>query len=157
LIRYDSIEGIEKRARTLITPRSVGYALVLIVLVSVLTYFIATRSDIDVTILRTPGMYFQEQPDNYISNLYDVKATNKTFASLPLSFRLRDVEGSVRVLGDSLVLTSQEATSAKLFVLLKRENIRSMNTPLNVEIYSGERLVGVVQSSFLGPVRKKEG
>jgi len=157
LIRYDSIDGIEKKIRTLVTPRSVGYSLVLLVLVSTLTYFIATRSDIDVTLLRTPGVYFQEQPDNFISNLYDVKAVNKTFAPLPLSFKLRDVEGSIRVLGDSLVLASQEATSAKLFVLLKRENIKAMNTPLNVEIYSGDRLVGVVQSSFLGPARKKEG
>jgi hypothetical protein len=131
--------------------------LVLVVLVSTLTYFIATRSDIDVTILRTPGMYFQEQPDDYISNLYDVKAVNKTFGPLPLSFKLRNVDGTIRVLGDSLILRSQEANAAKLFVLLKRDQVKAMNTPLDVEVYSGDRLVGVVQSSFLGPVRKKEG
>jgi cytochrome c oxidase accessory protein FixG len=157
LIRYDSLEGIEKKVRSIVTPRSVGYSVVLIVLVSALTYFIATRSDIDVTILRTPGMYFQEQPDDYISNLYDVKAVNKTFAQLPLSFKLRNVDGTIWVLGDSLILRSQEANAAKLFVLLKREKIRAMNTPLDVEVYSGDRLIGVVQSSFLGPVHRKAG
>ena len=157
LIRYDSLEGIEKKIRSIVTPRSIGYSLVLVVLVSTLTYFIATRSDIDVTILRTPGMYFQEQPDDYISNLYDVKAVNKTFGPLPLSFKLRNVDGTIRVLGDSLVLRSQEANAAKLFVLFKRDHIKAMNTPFDVEVYSGDRLVGVVQSSFLGPVRKKEG
>jgi len=157
LIRYDSLEGIEKKVHSIVTPRSIGYSLVLVVLVSTLTYFIATRSDIDVTILRTPGMYFQEQPDDYISNLYDVKAVNKTFGPLPLSFKLRNVDGTIRVLADSLILRSQEANAAKLFVLLKRDQVKAMNTPLDVEVYSGDRLVGVVQSSFLGPVRKKEG
>jgi len=157
LIRYDSIEGIEQKVRSMVTPRSIGYTLVLLLLVSVLTYFIATRSDIDVTILRTPGMYFQEQPDGYISNLYDLKAVNKTFSPLPLSFKLTNADGAIRVLGDSLVLKSQETTSAKLFVLFKRESIRAMNTPLDVEVYSGSQRVGIVQSSFLGPVRKKEG
>jgi cytochrome c oxidase accessory protein FixG len=157
LIRYDSLEGIQKKVRSIVTSRSVGYSLVLVVLVSVLTYFVATRSDIDVTILRTPGMYFQEQPDDYISNLYDVKAVNKTFAPLPLSFKLRNVDGIIKVLGDSLILKSQEANAAKLFVLFKREKIKTMNTPLDVEVYSGDRLVGVVQSSFLGPVHKKQG
>ncbi|HTY38436.1 MAG TPA: cytochrome c oxidase accessory protein CcoG [Bacteroidota bacterium] len=157
LIRYDSIEGIEKKHRALATPRSIGYSVVLVILICLLTYFISNRSDIDVTILRTPGMYFQEQPDDYISNLYDVKAVNKTFSPLPLSFRLRSINGTIRVLGDSLVLRSQEANAAKLFVLLKRDQIKSMNTPLDVEVYSGDKLVGVVRSSFLGPVKKKEG
>jgi cytochrome c oxidase accessory protein FixG len=155
LIRYDSVEGIEKKARSIVTPRSIGYSVVLVVLVSVLSYFIATRADIDVTILRTPGMYFQEQPDNFVSNLYDVKAVNKTFVDLPLSFKLRGVEGSIRVLGDSLVLKSQDAVAAKLFVLMKRDKIRMMNTPLAIEVYSGEMLTTTVQSTFLGPVQKK--
>ena len=106
LIRYDSIEGIEKGIRKLVTPRSVGYSVVLLLLIVVLGYFLATRSDFDVTILRTPGMFFQEQPDNNVSNLYDIKAVNKTFSDLPLSFRLNNIEGSVRLLGDSLVLKS---------------------------------------------------
>jgi polyferredoxin len=155
LIRYDSIEGIEKGIRRLLTPRSGGYAFVLVVLAAVLTYFLATRSDIDVTILRTPGMFFQEQPDNNISNLYDVKAVNKTFADMPLSFSLRNQQGTVRVLGDSLILKSQEATSAKLFVLLNRNQITSMNTPLEIDVYSGDQLTQRIRTSFLGPVKRK--
>jgi cytochrome c oxidase accessory protein FixG len=155
LIRYDSIEGIEKGIRRLWTPRSAGYSFVLVVLAAVLTYFLATRSDIDVTILRTPGMFFQEQPDNNISNLYDVKAVNKTFADMPLTFRLRNRQGAVRVLGDSLILKSQEATSAKLFVLLNRDQITAMNTPLEVDVYSGAQFTQTIRTSFLGPVKRK--
>lgn len=156
LIRYDSIEGIETSTRRLLTSRSIGYSAVLVLLISVLTYFIATRSDVDVTILRTPGMFFQEQPDGYVSNLYDVKAVNKTFLELPLSFHLKGTEGIVRVLGDSVALKGQEGRSAKLFILLKRNQITSMNTPLTIEVYTGERLTNVLKTSFLGPVQKKK-
>ena len=155
LIRFDSIDGIEKKVRSFFTSRSIGYSIVLLMLVSVLTYFMAARSDIDVTILRTPGMYFQEQPDNFISNLYDVKAVNKTFLNLPLSFRLKGVEGTIRVLGDSLILKSQDAAAAKLFVLMKRNQIKMMNTPLVIEVYSRENLMTAIQTSFLGPLQKK--
>lgn len=155
LIRYDSVEGIETGLRRLATPRSIAYSIVLLVLIAVLGTFLATRSDIDVTILRTPGMFFQEQPENNVSNLYDIKAVNKTFADLPLSFKLGNVEGSVRLLGDSLILRSQEAASAKLFVVLNRDRITAMNTRLSIEVYSGDRLANVLQVSFLGPARKK--
>ena len=155
LIRYDSIEGIEKKIRSLITPRSIGYSVVLLLLVSILTYFISNRSEVDITILRTPGMYFQEQPDSSISNLYDVKAVNKTFSNLPLSFRLKGTDGTIRLLGDSLILKGQEAAAAKLFVLIKRGHITTMNTPLTIEVRSGDVVTNTVQTSFLGPVHKK--
>ena len=155
LIRYDSFDGIEKKVRSLFTSRSIGYSAVLLILISVLSYFLATRLDIDVTILRTPGMYFQEQPDNFISNLYDMKAVNKTFVNLPLSFRLKGVDGTIRVLGDSLILKSQDAASAKLFVLMKRDQIKLMNTPLTIEVYGRNGLANTIQTSFLGPVQKK--
>jgi cytochrome c oxidase accessory protein FixG len=156
LIRYDSIEGIEKKTRSLITPRSIGYSIVLIILISLLAYLVSTRSDIDVTILRTGGIFYQEQPDDYISNLYDVKALNKTFESVPLSFKLKNGDGKISVLGDSLVIKTQESVSVKLFIMLKRDQIKSMNTPLQIEVLRNSEVVQIVETSFLGPVGEKE-
>lgn len=156
LIRYDSFGGIESGVRRLLTSRSIGYSFVLVALVSFLGFKIATRADIDVTILRTPGMLYQEQPDDYVSNLYDLKAINKTFDRFPVSFRLRNADGKITILGDSLVLAAQEATSAKMFVMLKRAEIKAMNMPLQIEVYRGPILLATTETSFLGPVKKKE-
>ncbi|MFH0991865.1 MAG: cytochrome c oxidase accessory protein CcoG [bacterium] len=155
LIRYDSIEGIEKKAPSLVTMRSVGYSVVLLLLISVLSYLLYNRSEIDVTILRTPGLFFQEQPDKQVSNLYDVKAINKTFEEFPLTFKLKNIEGSISVLGDVHTLKPQEAASARLFVILHRSQLRTMNTPFEIEIFRGTQLVNVVQTSFLGPLQMK--
>jgi cytochrome c oxidase accessory protein FixG len=156
LIRYDSAEGIERKKRSLATPRSIAYSVVLAGLLVLVTYLFLTRSDIDVTILRTPGMFYQEQPDGYISNLYDVKAVNKTFQEAGLSFRVKNLAGGmITVLGDSVVVKGQGSTSAHLFVLLKRDRITSFNTPLEIEVYHGQGMAATARVSFLGPAGKK--
>ena len=46
---------------------------------SILVWMLATRTDVGVTLLRTPGQLYQEQPNHQMSNLYNYKLLNKTF------------------------------------------------------------------------------
>jgi cytochrome c oxidase accessory protein FixG len=71
LIRYASLNSIEKKAKWRFTPRAIGYSALLTVLVTVLVILLLNRTDFSVTILRTPGLLYQEQPNNMVSNLYD--------------------------------------------------------------------------------------
>jgi cytochrome c oxidase accessory protein FixG len=69
LIRYASKNEIENKIRSIFTPRAIGYTVVLVILISLTTILLISRSDFELTILRTPGLFFQEQPGNKISNL----------------------------------------------------------------------------------------
>jgi cytochrome c oxidase accessory protein FixG len=60
LIRYDSMEGIENGQKWKMTPRIKGYTSVLVILIGILVTLLATRNNVDATILRTPGMLFQK-------------------------------------------------------------------------------------------------
>jgi cytochrome c oxidase accessory protein FixG len=151
LIRYDSATGIASTVRTIWTPRVIGYSIVLAVLVSVLGVLLSTRTDVDVTVLRTPGMFYQEQPDGRISNVYDVKALNKTFDRVPLTLRLQTAEGEVRLIGDELSPEPQGVAEAKLIIILPRERITAMSTPLSIEVLRGGVPMSVVSTTFLGP------
>jgi polyferredoxin len=152
LIRYDSAEGIVSGTRRLWTPRVIGYAAVLCVLGTVLIYLLAIRTPLDVTILRTPGMFYQEQPDARISNIYDLKVLNKTFDPVPISLKLLDQPGEVQVMGDAITVAPQAAADAKLFVFLPRRSIQRLNTPVRIAVYAGVKQIDVVSTSFLGPV-----
>ena len=66
LIRYASENGIAQKQKLKITPRILAYSFVLTALVGFLVVLLATRKDIDTTILRTPGMLFQKQENNMI-------------------------------------------------------------------------------------------
>ncbi|MFA6455850.1 MAG: cytochrome c oxidase accessory protein CcoG [Bacteroidota bacterium] len=156
LIRYDSLNGIKTQTRKIFTTRVIGYSIVQLVLLSLLSFFLLTRSEIDVTILRTPGMFYQEQQHDKVSNLYDMKVLNKTFEQKEIEVKLLNIEGEIQILGDKKSVPSQEAALTKMFVLLDKEAITKMNTPLQFGVYSNGQEVQRITTSFLGPVEKKD-
>jgi hypothetical protein len=110
---------------------------------------------VDVTILRTPGMFFQEQPDGRVSNVYDVKLLNKTFEAVPVRFRLIGIPGDIQVIGDSLTPGPQSVREGKLLITLYRENLHGMSTPLLIDASFGGTSSHSISTTFLGPGRKQ--
>ena len=152
LIRYDSAAGIASGQRRIWTPRVMGYTGVLAFLVGLLIVLLSNRSDLDVTILRTPGMFYQEQPDGRVSNIYDVNVLNKTFEALSVDLRLRGLPGGeLRLLGDPLSPPPQELAQGKMMVLLNRSDLVGLSTPVVIEVSAGGHPVASVSTTFLGP------
>jgi cytochrome c oxidase accessory protein FixG len=151
LIKFASANGILNRTKFKITTRVVSYSIVLIILVGVLTILLTNRKDIDVTILRAPGMLFQEQPGNKISNLYNIDVTNKTFKDESLSLKLENVQGELKVIGNELNIKANEVSEAKFLVLLDKADIKKMNTPLAIGVYDKGRKIDELTTTFLGP------
>lgn len=155
LIRYDSENNIVNKIRKIWTPRVIGYSGVLTVLAAFLTFLLATRTSFDATVLRSPGMFFQEQPDGRISNIYDVKVLNKTFEPATISIRVENDPGAeVRFIGGDLAVGSQEAIQGKAMIVLDRASLTRMSTPLRIGVYRGEERVAGVETTFLGPVMR---
>ncbi len=156
LIRYASKNEIESKIRSIFTPRAIGYSIVLVLLVSLTTFFLVNRSDFELTILRTPGMLYQEQPNNKISNLYDFKIINKTFNRLPAELKLVNMEGEIKLIGADLDIEPQGVEEGKFLVILSKDQIQKLNTPLTIEVKSGDKVIDVINTSFLGKVDRKE-
>ncbi len=153
LIRYASKNEIETRIRKIFTPRAIGYTFVLILLLGLISFLLVNRTDVELNIFRTPGILFQEQPNNKISNLYDVKIVNKTFSEFPVSLKLENISGEIKMIGtENLVVKSQGIAEAKFLVIIDRENIKSMKTPLDISVSSNDKIIDVIRTSFLGKV-----
>lgn len=151
LIKYASKNEIETGKRSILTARAIGYSIVLILLTALISYLLATRSDVELTILRTPGMLYQEQPDNKISNFYDVKIINKTFNSLPVSLSLENIEGEIRLIGsDELVAAPQKLAEAKFLIILSKDDIQELRTRILVAVKSKGSIIDVIETSFIG-------
>lgn len=151
LIRFDSMEGIASKTGFKITPRVIGYSSVLAVLLILVTYLFVSRKDIDVNILRTPGMLFQNQPDNKVSNMYNLKISNKTFDEVPLEFRLQGVDGEIKIIEHEVNLKPLEIHEGTMLISLPKDKIKLTNTPLKIEVFSDGKLTDVISTSFLGP------
>ncbi len=151
LIRYDSMEGIKSSSGFKFTGRMTLYLVVLIVLVGSISFLYAGRKEAAIEILRTPGMLFQNQPDNKVSNLYNFKITNRRFEVLPVQMRLEGRDGEIKMVGSAVDVRPAEISEGSFFVILKKEDIKFSNTKLKIGVYSGDRLIDQIETSFVGP------
>jgi cytochrome c oxidase accessory protein FixG len=151
LIRYASLNEIERNAKFRFTPRMILYTVILLGLLGLLSYLLSVRTEYSIAILRTPGMLFQEQPNGLISNLYDLNIVNKTFIETPIFLKLENIDGELKIIGNDIILKPQEIIDGKFLVLIEKSSLKKMNTPLEIGVYSGKQLLKTIQTSFLGP------
>lgn len=153
LIRYASENAIANNEPLRYTKRMKFYTFLCLLLLSILSFLLFTRKDVDVTIMRTPGMLFQEVGKDSISNLYNLKAVNKTLTDVPLTVKLVDEQGKVNIIGKEYITINKEAQGAgTFFVVLPKKSIKQRSTHLKLGLYEGDKQIAIVKTNFLGPV-----
>jgi len=156
LVRYASLNSIQNKAKWKLTPRAIGYSALLTVLVTVLIVLLANRTDFSVTVLRTAGLLYQEQPNGIVSNLYDLNMVNKTFNDIAVTLKLENIDGELKLVGNEIVMKPQGNIDSKFLILLPKNELSKMSTPIDIGIYSGDKLIKKVSTSFLAPMKKKD-
>ncbi len=152
LIRYASENEIAENTPFRITGRMKAYTAVLSVLVIVIVALIATRSDVEATVLRTAGMLYQHQDDGRISNLYQYRLVNKTTRDLPIRLELLDVPGEVKLAGRGIMLASSSHAEGQLFIILEKADVKGVKNTIRIGVYSGDKLLEEITALFTGPM-----
>jgi len=152
LIRMDSEEGIANSKPFRFTARIAVYTFVLVVLTGFIFGLLLMRSDIETSVLRTPGVSYQELPDNKISNLYNIKMINKTSKEMKISIKVLSGNGEIRLVGKEPVIPSQGTAETAAFIVFNKDAITKVKTPIKLGIYSDGKELETVTTSFLGPV-----
>ena len=156
LIRYASEENIKEKKEFTFTPRMIAYTSVLGLLLSLLVLLLAVRGVTDTTILRTPGMLFQEQEDGRISNLYQFKVINKSSDSLNIRFEALSHNAELKLVGSSKKIGRGELLEGALFMVLDKENIEGVKTNVEIGVFAGDRQLETIKTSFIGPMKYKK-
>ncbi|MEO9484327.1 MAG: cytochrome c oxidase accessory protein CcoG [Ekhidna sp.] len=151
LVRYASEENIAEKKSFQFTSRMKAYSGVLIALMGVLVTLLLIRTDFETTILRTPGILYQERADGMITNLYQVKMVNKTNNAMDVRFELLTPKGQIEMVGGEIDLTEQGIGEGAFFVIIDPSQITKMSTMISIGVYSGNELVQTVETKFLGP------
>lgn len=156
LIRFASYNSIKDGIQKLFTPRVFGYSLVLIVLISLLSFTLFTRSDVETTVLKVPGTLYQKTDDGFITNLYNIEFVNKTFEELPLTLKVESPEAATinRVDGSSFVVPAEGFLKGICFIRIPAAEIKTAKTVVVVGVYNNARLIEKVSIKFIGPVSK---
>jgi len=152
LIGFFSENMIREKEKPTFTGRMMGYSVVILILVAVLSYFIISRSDLDVTIMRSAGMLYQEQPDGYISNMYNVEVINKTDHPKNITLTADDPAIKIKYIQKPGTIAKEGSVKAMFFVLIPLKNIRTAKTVVNVQVVVDKRIVKTVSTTFVGPI-----
>jgi len=156
LIRYASLNSIEKGEPFKITPRMKLYAVVLTGLIALFLTLVFTRSAVEAMFLRAPGSLFMQTTDGQIENLYTLKLVNKTMRELPVELKLEGIAGQLEIMGEkNLVVPAGKLLETSVLIQLPTDKLDGATTKLRVGVYSGGKLMQTVKTVFVGP-RKSE-
>lgn len=153
LIRFASLNNIEKGEPQRFTPRMRLYSAVLALLISLFLFLVFTRSAVEATLLRAPGELFQRLSPTTIQNLYVMKVINKSQHDLPIELRLENVQGSVRLMGTgNITVPKENLTQTSVLIAIENSNLKGYSTPLVLGLYDSHgKKLQTLKTSFAGP------
>lgn len=152
LIRYASLNSIEKGEAFRFTPRMKLYAVVLTGLIALFLTLVFTRSAVEAMFLRAPGSLFMKTADGKIENLYTLKLVNKTMRELPVELKLEGGAGQLEVMGEkNLVVPAGKLIETSVLIQLEPTAVTGATTKLKVGVYSNGKLMQTVKTVFVGP------
>jgi cytochrome c oxidase accessory protein FixG len=152
LIGYFSENMIHEKEKPTFTGRMMAYSSVITVLVAVMGYFIITRSDLDVTIMRSPNMLYQAQPGGYISNIYNAEFINKTDQRKGFVLRADDPSIKIKYIQAPGVMEKEGSVKAVFFVMIPQAKIHSIKTDVHLQLIVADKVVKTVNTEFVGPI-----
>ena len=152
LIRYASENSITNGVKLTLNRRIKAYSAVLIILLSLLVFLLASRTDLDVTLMRTAGMTYTTLPDGRLSNLYNLKMANKTHNDIGFNLKLENLRGEIELVGSgALMVKKGDYSHLQFFVKLKKEDIKNWKTEVKIGVYEGNKKIKSITAKFIGP------
>lgn len=154
LIRYASENEIADKKKFHLNFKVKGYSFILLLLLGVMTYLIASGKSIDTNITRAQGQLYTEQQDGKITNLYNAKIINKTNKLQSYKMKVEGIDAEVKMVTDDKALLKPEAINeVTFFINIDKSKLRERKTDLLVGVYNDGELVETVKTTFLGPFK----
>ncbi len=154
LIRFASLNNIERGEPQRFTARMKLYACVLTALIAFFLFLVFTRAEVGTTLLRAPGSLFQKTAEGRIQNIYTMKVINKTARDLPVELKLENADGTVRLMGAGpFVVPKENQAQTSVLIELAPAALTGNSTRLQLGIYANGKRLETVTTGFVGPRR----
>ncbi len=152
LIRFASLNNIERGETQQFTKRMALYSAVLAGLIALFLFLVFTRAAVETTLLRAPGALFQQTADGRIENIYTVKVINKTSRDLPVELKLENLPGALRVMSPGqFTVPKEKLAQTSILIDLDSKVLTGASTQLKIGVYANGKRLETVKTSFVGP------
>lgn len=152
LIGFFSESMIRNKEKPAFTARMMAYSAVILVLSGVLGYFIFTRKDMDVTVMRSAGLLYQQQPGGNISNIYNAEIINKTNEKRTITLKPENPDIKIKYIQAPGPVNGGTSVKTIFFVLIPATQIHQAKTDVRLQLVSNNKIIQTVSTTFVGPV-----
>lgn len=152
LIGFFSENMIREKEKPAFTGRMMAYSAVITVLVTVLCYFIFSRSDMDITVMRSAGMLYQEQPGGKISNIYNAEIINKTNKEQSIILSPEDPSIKIKYIQAPGNIAYGGSVKTVFFLIVPASQIHTAKTDIRLQLISNHKIIQTISTSFVGPI-----
>ncbi|MDQ0105397.1 cytochrome c oxidase accessory protein FixG [Chitinophaga terrae (ex Kim and Jung 2007)] len=155
LIRYASENNIATGEKLRFTPRLKVYSTVLVLLLAAIVSMLVSRKPVSGTVMRAPGILYQEQGPDSLSNLYRIKLVNKTAHDIPLRLKVEEAGGVISMIGNSVIhVKAGGQGEGTFFVVLPKTALHQRKSTVHIGIYDDKnKRISLLSTTFLGPVQ----
>ena len=151
LIGFKSEDEIKANKPFRISRKIYGYSLVLLVLLSTLSYLMLSRSEVKTTMLRASGSLYQMRSDKLVSNLYNAELVNKSNKALFFEIVPEDAAAKIQYIQKEDKLEYGGTVKLTFFVLLPQDRVKQFKTELKFELRSEGRVIDRFKTTFIAP------
>lgn len=153
LIRMASENQISQKKPFRINGKIKFYSVVLIGLISLMSFLLISRKSIDTTISRVKGLLYQEVGTDSLSNLFQAKIINKTPTDIKVKLKLDGkISGTVKMVDATHdKMKAEDLHDITFFIIVPKKEIKARSTKIQISIYADDKKIETVTSTFLGP------
>ncbi len=153
LIRYASENEIKTGVKQGFSIRTIAYSVLLVGIISFFLFTFFSREPIEVVVLRTRGLLYQETESDTVRNLYNIKTVNKTHIVRDVELRLENVKGSIKIVGGEMNVKPETITESVLFIDIDKKDLATEKSSIIIGIYTGGEKIDQTEVNFLMPPR----
>lgn len=149
LISYTSENATQGKKSAVLRPKVVGYFVVFIIMMGLLTASIYTKPDMDIDVVRDRKSLFRDGVQGTIENSYTLILMNKSQQSQRFKIELAGLEHA-EIIGDQrITVDAAELVNLPVTVSILPENLSEQITPFTFRISNRRNDVAEQESTFI--------
>ena len=156
LIRIDSVNNIKNKTGFRFTPRIISYTVVMVLLISVFTYLLVSRTDVEAHVMRIPGQTYFEEPNQVVSNMYNLEMVNKSFDDKRFSLQISDENYKLVVVDTASALVANSEMKRVFMLKQNEDQIKDYKKKVTIEVLIDNKPLKTFETTFFGPIKMEE-
>jgi cytochrome c oxidase accessory protein FixG len=154
LVRYTTEHELEGGTTHFMRPRLIGYALVLLIMISGMVYAMVSRTAFELDIIRDRGALYQLTPNDTVQNSYTLEMMNMSQSELEYRIKIEGLKKFSADVPATVTLHSNELRAYPFTIEVDPTDLDASKTNIEIIIYEEATDVEVAreESRFIAPI-----